>query len=408
MIRGLISGLFWGAVFAFLILAGASLLGKYVPGGAAPEQAAVEVPAGSSFDRDAPEGPAEIPDTDATVAVTDAPKVSEPEAETETPLADTTTAVQPETTGEAPANPLDAPEPVESPGSIALGQDQPVLPTPQAEAPEAPALDVTPAAPEEAPSAEAEVEVAEEAEPEAAPEPAPAPEAPASANVPTIPAIKAFAIPFENTRAQPVMSVVLLDGDERPTPDQLAAFPFPLTFVIDPTSPTAGAAMRLYRDAGFEVAMLVNLPQGAEPSDAEVAFQAYMSEVPEAVAVLDAVDSGFQSNRDMVAQVVEILKESGHGLVTYSRGLNTARQVAQREGVPANVVFRDFDGKGEAPVVMRRFLDQAAFRAGQEEGVILVGRAKPDTIGALVDWALQGSRASTVALAPLSVALTGQ
>ena len=54
---------------------------------------------------------------------------------------------------------------------------------------------------------------------------------------------------------------------------------------------------------------------------------------------------------------------------------------------------------------MRRFLDQAAFRAGQEEaGVIMMGRVRPDTISALLLWGLQ-DRASRVALAPVSALL---
>jgi polysaccharide deacetylase 2 family uncharacterized protein YibQ len=68
-------------------------------------------------------------------------------------------------------------------------------------------------------------------------------------------------------------------------------------------------------------------------------------------------------------------------------------------------VFRDFDGKGQGATVIRRFLDQAAFRASQEEdGVIMVGRLRPDTISALLLWGLQ-DRASSVALAPVSAVL---
>jgi polysaccharide deacetylase 2 family uncharacterized protein YibQ len=67
-------------------------------------------------------------------------------------------------------------------------------------------------------------------------------------------------------------------------------------------------------------------------------------------------------------------------------------------------VFRDFDGAGQTPTVMRRFLDQAAFRAGQEGAVIMLGRVQPDTISALLLWGLQ-DRASRVALAPVSASL---
>jgi hypothetical protein len=53
---------------------------------------------------------------------------------------------------------------------------------------------------------------------------------------------------------------------------------------------------------------------------------------------------------------------------------------------------------------MRRFMDNAAFRAGQEEAVILVARLRPDTVSVLLLWGL-ADRASRVAMAPVSYAL---
>jgi polysaccharide deacetylase 2 family uncharacterized protein YibQ len=72
--------------------------------------------------------------------------------------------------------------------------------------------------------------------------------------------------------------------------------------------------------------------------------------------------------------------------------------------VPADPVFRDFDSKGQSATVIRRFLDQAAFKAGQEGAVIMLGRLRPDTITALLLWGLQ-DRAGQVALAPISAVL---
>ena len=54
--------------------------------------------------------------------------------------------------------------------------------------------------------------------------------------------------------------------------------------------------------------------------------------------------------------------------------------------------------------MIRRFLDQAAFRAGQEGSVIMVGRLRPDTITALVIW-VSSERVRGVALAPVSAVL---
>jgi polysaccharide deacetylase 2 family uncharacterized protein YibQ len=53
---------------------------------------------------------------------------------------------------------------------------------------------------------------------------------------------------------------------------------------------------------------------------------------------------------------------------------------------------------------MRRFLDQAAFRAAQDGSVVMLGRVRPDTISALLLWGLQ-DRAERVMLAPLSAVL---
>lgn len=56
---------------------------------------------------------------------------------------------------------------------------------------------------------------------------------------------------------------------------------------------------------------------------------------------------------------------------------------------------------------MRRFLDQAAFKARQEEGVVMLGRLRADTVSALLLWGLQ-DRANSVALVPVSALLKRQ
>jgi polysaccharide deacetylase 2 family uncharacterized protein YibQ len=94
-------------------------------------------------------------------------------------------------------------------------------------------------------------------------------------------------------------------------------------------------------------------------------------------------------------------------MITYSRGMNSAAQVAERAGVHGAIVFREFDNDGQNTAAIKRFLDQAAFRAGQQTGVILVGHNRPETITALLEWSL-GNRASTVALAPVSPVLQAQ
>jgi polysaccharide deacetylase 2 family uncharacterized protein YibQ len=153
--------------------------------------------------------------------------------------------------------------------------------------------------------------------------------------------------------------------------------------------------------------MLTNLPSGASAADIEVDFGAYTRAIPEAIGVLDLGGNGFLRGPSTATQIAGIMSEHGFGLVTPSKGLNSAQKAASREGVPAALLFRELDEDGENPSVIRRYLDRAAFRAAQEGSVIMLGHTRPDTIEALVLWALE-DRAASVALAPVSVVLTAQ
>lgn len=223
------------------------------------------------------------------------------------------------------------------------------------------------------------------------------------------PPIEAFAVPFENADDKPLMAIVLIDDgiDLTGGPVGLAAlnsFPYPLSFAVDASLPDAARRMADYRAQGFEVMLLLDLPQRAIATDVEVTLSSVLAGNPEVVAIMEGVGTGVQGSREASDQITEALRATGHGLVLQSKGLNTAQKLALREGVPTGLIFRDFDSAGQAPTVIRRFLDQAAFRAGQEGGVIMVGRVRSDTISALLLWGLQ-DRAQRVALAPVSAVL---
>ncbi len=221
---------------------------------------------------------------------------------------------------------------------------------------------------------------------------------------PAIPPIEAYAEPFDNPDAKPLMSIVLIDAEGSLGAEALSEFPYPLTIAVDPSDPAAADKMAAHRASGFEVAILVDLPSAATAQDAEVALDRMFALVPETVAIVEGVGSGVQGNRALSDQVTAIVKDNGRGFVTQDAGFNTVQKLAAREGVPSAVVFRDFDGAGQDPRVMRRFLDQAAFRAGQEGAVIMMGRLQPDTISALLVWGLQ-DRVNRIAPAPLSAIL---
>lgn len=221
--------------------------------------------------------------------------------------------------------------------------------------------------------------------------------------------IARFAAPFENPENKPLMSIILIDDGTSPIgPAALADFPYPISFAIDATRPDAARIAAQYRAAGLEVLAMAHLADTASPQDAEIAMAATLRAVPEAVAVMEGTQTGLQRSRDAAEQLAPILLDSGHGLVMFSNGLDTIQKLIAREGVPAATVFRDFDSEDQDATVIRRFLDQAAFRAGREEnGVIMVGRLRPDSISALLLWGLQ-DRAASVALAPVSAILTAE
>ena len=221
--------------------------------------------------------------------------------------------------------------------------------------------------------------------------------------------IERFAQNFEAQGDKPLMSIVLIDDGTSPTNGAagiaaLRSFPYPLSFAIDSSLPDAASRMALFRKEGFEVLAMVDLPAGAQPSDVETTFGATLSQLNEVIGVLEGPAASQQSSREVSDQVTEFLSQSGHGWVTQAKGLNTAATVARKKGVPSQPIFRDFDSKDQTAVVIRRFLDQAAFKAGQEGGVIMLGRLRPETISALLLWGLQ-DRAGQVDLAPVSAVL---
>ena len=220
-----------------------------------------------------------------------------------------------------------------------------------------------------------------------------------------VPAIERNAVPFENPEGRPVMAVLLVDdGPARSDLGDLKNLPFPISFAVDASAKDAEEAIAFYRNAGAEVVLLVPLPDWAAPEDVEITLQAYAPLLDQAVAVMIPGASGFQTMGDAARQLAVVLSETGHGLITLPQGLNTGHKSAIKQGVPAGLVFRELDNDGQTVAVMRRFLDNAAFKARLQPGVILLGHARPDTIRALIEWSL-GNRAKTVALAPISAVL---
>ncbi|WP_215960034.1 divergent polysaccharide deacetylase family protein [Lentibacter algarum] len=220
--------------------------------------------------------------------------------------------------------------------------------------------------------------------------------------------LQRFAADFEPAEGKPKMAIVLIDdGTSNIGVEALTTFPYPLSFAVDTSWKGAKDAMAVYRAAGFEVLAMIDLPRGARASDVEVAMPVLLDTVPEAVGVMETPDAGLQESRDVSGQVSEYLANSGHGLLLFPKGLNTASKLAAKEGVPTATVFRDFDSKGQNASSIKRFLSHAALKAGSEGGVVMVGRLRGDTISALLLWGLQ-DRSDQLQLAPISQIMKAQ
>lgn len=221
-----------------------------------------------------------------------------------------------------------------------------------------------------------------------------------------LPAVERFARPFENPEGRPLFSVLLIDtGNPDVDRAAIAAAPFPISIVVDPAAPDAATAARIYREGGQEVLMLASgLPAGATAADLEVVFQGLADLLPEAVGLVDTAEGVFQGDRTLSTQIAAVLKDRGMGMVTYDKGLNSADQVAARDGVPAARIFRSIDAGDENAATISRYLDRAAFKAAQVGRVTVIGHTRPETVAALMQWTVEG-RSASVALAPATAAM---
>ena len=409
---------------------------------AVPDVGAVEIPAGSEFARPLPETDPQVPAANAAPGAGTLPVVTSPaEASSVPPATDTTTAATPTPDLTSPDAPVAPVVEGESP-AVAAGAAPPAQPTVVTAAPAAPGMEAGPGpadlpppppltAEEQAMLAEAATESdSASAPPAGAAGDRPAPgfpaevdgvttgrlpsvgSAPAAASAPVaedLPPIERYARPFENPEGKPTFAVILVDrGAADLDREALSRLTIPVSFALDPTLPGVGDLAALYRAAGQEVIMLATgIPEGATASDLEVTFQAHGAALPEAVALMDLEQGGFQDIRSLATQIVPIVEGQGRGLITWDLGLNPADQVASREGVRATTVFRRLDVEGEPSAAIRRQLDRAAFKAAQEGHVTVVGDARPETVAALLEWTVEG-RASTVALAPVTAVMVAR
>lgn len=215
-------------------------------------------------------------------------------------------------------------------------------------------------------------------------------------------ALIAHSEPF-TADGQSLFSIVIIDvGREGVPREQLLNSTYPITVAIDPVAPEAASLAAQYRAAGIEVVALVNdLPLAAQPSDVQVAVSGYFDILDRSIAIMDPLDRRLQRNSSLLQPVLGALSATGHGLLTYAQGLNSARQTARRYDVPSASVFRILDAEGERAPKIKRYLKRAAFNANKNGAVVVVGRSYSETMTAILEWALE-SNDTSMSIAPLS------
>jgi len=393
----------------------------------------------------------EMPDAGAMAAAEpDAePAIAVEPAEERLPEAVVAEPVQPVEAGESPAVPVVAAE-AETAPAVAVPEIQPPATEVAAEpdsAPSVPAADapvvvdapgdpVEPGLPGEVPEGLDLPQVGEEpevavVEPESAPETEVLPGVNGEAGLPggesgvrvnrptdestgdgaaagTQPALVAHATAWTNPGDLPLMGIVLVDDGALPgAPAAVAALPVPVTVAVDPAAPGAADLAAAWRAAGVEVMVLSRLPDGAAPTDVAVTFEAVFAMIPEAVGVIDTGAGGLQVDRAVTEQAMARLAADGRGAVVPGGGLNMATRAAGEAGVPIATIYRDIDAEAGDAAAIRRQLDQAAFRARQDSGVVLVGRVRAETLSALMLWGAEQA-SEQVAVAPVSAILLAE
>jgi hypothetical protein len=215
-------------------------------------------------------------------------------------------------------------------------------------------------------------------------------------------------VPGDAPAQSPIMAVVLIEDPMRPLdPATLAQIDFPVSLALDPAHPDAPARAAALRAAGFEVVITGAAAMGDGPARDDLAaglMQAF-DLVPEAVALIDASPIGrIDVDLRWRAALRAVLGDGRHGLIRFAPGpdapVGAGRPLVGGEAV----VFRLLDDADQRAPLIGRYLDRAAYAAGQQGAVIVVGRTRPETMTALFAWAREHADAP-VRLAPVSAVL---
>jgi len=390
----------------------------------AKSQVDLTTPRGSGFDAARHDTSPVLPRTDQSVAKDSAPVPEAKPASPVAPRADTSPARQPDALGEVAALPntppakgedlaLKTPKGDSAPASPppALGVPMPAIDNPVSQIPAHPAKAVANPPTTEL-SGPPNINQDGSTTPPATPTAMPAAMPLVTPAQPDSGAIRQNRVAFENPKAQPLFSIVLIDAGSDGLDDEvLRTFTIPITFALDPDAPGATARAKRLRAAGFEILALAPkaLVAAANKPDGDIApaLNAALARLPEAVGLLDRIKPRIEGAPRREDQLIADLKKQGLGLLTYDIGKSGANLKARHAGVFAGTVYRILDSQRESGTVIKRYLDRAVLEAGKTGKVIVVGHSYPETVTALFSWAIS-SKSARVALAPVSASLLGQ
>jgi len=212
------------------------------------------------------------------------------------------------------------------------------------------------------------------------------------------------AVPFRAEGTKPLVSVILIDVGEAGLDRQaLLSIAFPVTIALDPTRPDAAEAAAAYRASGHElVTLAAGLPENATPHDAKEILGRDLAALDSTVALMDLTEGGFETRGPLTAEAVALVETTGHGLITFDRGLRMAERLAAQSGVRQARVDLVLDAERPDAAQIRRSLDRALFEARQSGHAILLGHSYPETVSALYAWSME---TEGITLAPVSALL---
>ncbi len=213
---------------------------------------------------------------------------------------------------------------------------------------------------------------------------------------------------------RPLMGVILQDiGDKGLKIEDLKKLNAPITIAIDADMQNASERALAYKAAGFEVVAMapsdrtaaLNIARNSQ--EVNDALDVLFTSVPNAIGMIDNPLAKLQKNSRTSDVVVDNFVETGHGLITYAKGLNSVDRSAKSKGVKASKVSRILDANRENKALMLRYLDRVSLDAGRDGEVIILGTTSKETVAVLAGW-IFSSKGQSVAIAPASAVLLGK